>query len=136
MHILKLVYIAHGWSLAIGDHPLIRNEIEAWEYGPVIRSLYDAVKHYGRDPISAPLKVVCVDPATNEAREEEPVEAFTDEEQTILDRVVEVYGPLRAYQLSALTHKDGTPWSKVYAERHSTISDSEIAEHFRQLAQE
>ena len=63
IHILKLVYIAHGWSLAIGEHPLIRNEIEAWEYGPVIRSLYDAVKRYGRDPISAPLKLGSVFPA-------------------------------------------------------------------------
>jgi len=136
MHILKLVYIAHGWSLAIGEHPLIRDEIEAWEYGPVIRSLYDAVKHYGRDPISKPLKIVRVDPATNKVREEEPVEPFADEERLILDRVVAVYGPVRAYQLSALTHKAGTPWSKAHSEGRSAISDPEIAEHFRHLAQE
>jgi uncharacterized phage-associated protein len=136
MQLLKLVYIAHGWSLAIGDRPLIRDEIEAWAYGPVIRSLYDSVKHYGRDPIAAPLKTSRVDSGTSKVREEEPVEPFTDDERVILDRVVEVYGPLRAYQLSALTHKEGTPWSKANALGHATISDPEIAEHFRQLAQD
>jgi uncharacterized phage-associated protein len=136
MEILKLVYIAHGWNLAIGDHPLIREEIEVWTYGPVIRSLYDSVKHYGRDPISAPLQNSCIDSATRNVREEEPAEPFTDDERMILDRVVEVYGPLRAFQLSALTHKEGTPWSKANAQGRSTITDPEIAEHFRQLAQE
>ena len=136
MQLLKLVYIAHGWSLAISGHPLIREEIEAWDYGPVIRALYDAVKHYGRDAISAPLKTANFDSATNTAREIEPTESFTVEERAILDRIVEVYGPLRAYQLSALTHKEGTPWSRSHSERLSTISDPEIAEHFRQLAQE
>jgi len=136
MHILKLVYIAHGWNLAIGEKPLIHNEIEAWEYGPVVRTLYDAVKRHGRDPIKEPLKTTQLNPKGNEVRELVPVESFTDEERAILDRVVEVYGPLRAYQLSGLTHREGTPWSKVHTQARPTISDSDIAEHFRELAQE
>ncbi len=39
---LKLVYIAHGWTLALLDRPLIMSTIEAWRYGPVIPVLYDA----------------------------------------------------------------------------------------------
>lgn len=36
MQIQKLVYIAHGWHLAITEKPLIHESVEAWTYGPVI----------------------------------------------------------------------------------------------------
>jgi len=40
MKIIKLVYIAHGWMLGINGLPLMKDPIEAWRYGPVIRELY------------------------------------------------------------------------------------------------
>ena len=30
--VLKLVYIAHGWSLALLGKPLIGDEIQAWQF--------------------------------------------------------------------------------------------------------
>ncbi len=33
----KLVYMAHGWNLALLGKPLISENIEAWKWGPVIR---------------------------------------------------------------------------------------------------
>lgn len=32
MQVLKLVYLAHGWSLAWFGRPLIRDDVEAWDY--------------------------------------------------------------------------------------------------------
>ena len=40
----KLVYFAHGWHLAITGAPLISEPIQAWQYGPVISSLYQIFK--------------------------------------------------------------------------------------------
>jgi len=36
----KLVYFAHGWYLGFTGEPLLNEGIQAWEYGPVIPSLY------------------------------------------------------------------------------------------------
>ena len=46
----KLVYIAHGWALAL-DEELFSEPVLAWKHGPVVRSLYDEFKHYGTQPI-------------------------------------------------------------------------------------
>jgi uncharacterized phage-associated protein len=38
MKIQKLVYLAHGWHLALHGPALIKQQVEAWPYGPVIRT--------------------------------------------------------------------------------------------------
>ena len=39
----KLVYFAHGWHLAYHGTPLIAETVQAWRFGPTIRSLYRAM---------------------------------------------------------------------------------------------
>ena len=51
MQLVKLTYIAHGWSLALSERDLFKNRIEAWRYGPVIPDLYQATKNFGRSEI-------------------------------------------------------------------------------------
>lgn len=37
----KLIYMAHGWHLALLDKPLVEDEApEAWKFGPVFASVY------------------------------------------------------------------------------------------------
>ena len=47
MQLMKLVYIAYGWYLAMHNARLFDDRIEAWKYGPVIPNLYHATKHFG-----------------------------------------------------------------------------------------
>jgi uncharacterized phage-associated protein len=54
MKLQKLVYFAHGWCLALADKPLINEKIEAWQYGPVVSSLYREFKKYGNEGITSP----------------------------------------------------------------------------------
>jgi len=115
MKVLKLVYIAHGWHLALTGNPLINEDISAWQYGPVISSLYDSVKRYGRHEISElitkenPLKLML------EGKKGTPIEGnFSDKDQEFLDKIWEVYNDFSAFQLSEMTHDKGTPWEQVY----------------------
>lgn len=43
----KLVYIAHGWNLAIQNEPLVTGEFEAWDGGPVSRRLWNHIRDFG-----------------------------------------------------------------------------------------
>ena len=56
MKVQKLVYYAHGWHLGLADAPLIGELVEAWRWGPVIRSLYAALAEFGNQPILTTLK--------------------------------------------------------------------------------
>ena len=41
--LLKIIYFAQGWHLAKYNRPLIGQSFEAWEFGPVIRVVYDSL---------------------------------------------------------------------------------------------
>jgi uncharacterized phage-associated protein len=57
MQVLKLVYYCHAWMLGVYSRPLVRQPIEAWRYGPVVRELYRSIREYGGDPIRCSLMV-------------------------------------------------------------------------------
>ena len=117
MKLLKLVYIAHGWNLAVNEQPLIAEQVEAWKYGPVIRSVYDQYKIYGRNPIRQIIGFVPtdIDPKT----------------KAVLDKVWDVYKKYDGLQLSSLTHKIGSPWDIAFNQNHhDTIAENLIRDHY------
>ena len=123
LQIIKLVYFAHGWTLAFFGRPLVRQPVEAWRYGPAIADVYDAVKQYRGNPVDH------VIPGIPDAR-------FYEEELGVVDEVYRVYGDLSGAQLSTLTHKDDSPWDKTVRKsgRKSVIDNELIESHFRELA--
>ena len=49
----KILYYAQADYLVENKGiPLFEEPIEAWQYGPVVRSVYDKYKQFGRNPIS------------------------------------------------------------------------------------
>lgn len=123
MQLMKLVYIAHGWSLGLRDVDLFRNRIEAWQYGPVMPDLYHATKQFGRNPI----------PLDRVGDENQIPVSFDD--ACFLRDVFDKYGHLSGIQLSYLTHQSGTPWDEVYEPGVSQIEipDRLIKGHYREL---
>lgn len=119
MQLMKLVYIAYGWHLAMTGKPLFLDRIEAWKYGPVIPNLYHATKRFGRDPIPHPL-------ISDSELSRPKLEAF-------LDSIVENYGSYSGIALSNLTHRIGTPWQQVYQVNKLgiRIPDDLIKEHYQ-----
>ena len=144
MKIQKLVYLAHGWCLALTEKPLIQESVEAWTYGPVISDLYHEFKRWGNGAIqerATEIDVAFVGERLEFQFEEPSIEdecTDPDEVKRLLDRVWEVYERFTAVQLSNMTHQKETPWHitrKNNARKRSvSISDSLIGEHFKKLA--
>lgn len=139
MQLQKLVYIADGWNLAINDEPLAQDRPQAWDYGPVYRELWDAVRVHGDQPITELIKIgdVGINIFRDDADKEISAE-FTEDETKLIDRVSEIYSEYHAYQLSALTHQPGTPWHEWYKDKGfkgGEIPNELIREHFIELGQ-
>ncbi len=99
MHVLKLVYLAHGWLLALHDVPLINEPVEAWRYGPVIPSVYYRYKDYGGFPILSTPK--------------DQSEHLDDLQKKIIEDTVIAYKSHGPWDLSEITHRKGSPWDTV-----------------------
>lgn len=97
----KLLYFAQGAYLARTGTPLFSNDLEAWQYGPVVPCIYQKYKVCGKSPIMS------VD------EDYDPAEFTDDEVETLLD-VMREYGKYTEETLVSVTHKAGTPWSDSY----------------------
>lgn len=98
MKMLKLVYIAHGYMLGKYDKPLLDEPVRAWKYGPVVKSLYNAIRKYR----SLPIKKIDKADRWNGS--------FTVEEKEVMDFVMRHYSSFDAILLSSAIIKEGTPW--------------------------
>ena len=132
MGIQKLVYFAHGWNLAMYNRPLISQPVEAWDYGPVIRDLYQDFKRFGNGPIKEPAVGFSVLPGTTRFQFTKPVLAEQVPEETfaLLNRVWEVYKPYSSIQLANMTHAPGSPWKIARDNGSSVISNDIIKQWF------
>ena len=140
MQLQKLVYIAHGWNLAINGAPLTDDMPAAWDYGPVYRDLFDALRRFGSGPVIGEIRAGDFGGGVFlQAPESEDVvrAQIGEKERAVIDRVYSDYGKFHAYQLSALTHQEGTPWDQVYNHgdgKMSPIDNSRVKRHFIDLA--
>ncbi|KQP40004.1 Panacea domain-containing protein [Pseudorhodoferax sp. Leaf274] len=130
MKLQKLVYYAHGWYTGYTGTPLINEAVEAWQFGPVIPSLYHEFKRFGSGPIHgkateldfASLQSTVVPPPADGS-----VRAF-------LANVWNSYKGFTATKLSEMTHAADSPWARTWQNnpgmRGVDIPFSEIQEHF------
>ena len=140
MKLLKLVYYAHGWHLGLGKGPLLDETIEAWKYGPAIRTVYEAFKGYGDQPILHGVT------QAKDIWSEDAVQTTINGQQNpqivnFLDKIWDVYGKYSALQLSEMSHIANGPWGQVSKEyrnnnqplpRGLDIPDSVIAVFFKE----
>ena len=115
MKLQKLLYYAQGFSLALLNRELFKEDFEAWQYGPVIPSVYQKFKQYENGAIpSCPLS-----PST--------LTKFTDDERQLLDDIYTAFGQYSAWALSEMTHKT-PPWKN--AKPKEIISKAKMKEYF------
>jgi uncharacterized phage-associated protein len=131
MHVQRLVYIAHGFNLAINHEPLVDEQFQAWEFGPIAPELYQALRRYGSRPVTRliryfdPMPVGDTGWSPDLDRGSSPligdvgggavVAWLSEPEKEIVDQVWNDFGRYEGYQLSALTTQDQrSPWARFY----------------------
>lgn len=116
LKLMKLVYIAYGYALALLDKSILDprfDRVEAWKLGPVIPSVYHSFKMYGKSPITK--KTTFIVSHGNGISIEEP--ELTDEDtKKVCDLVWYKYSPHSDSKLVSILHGVGTPWGRVYEE--------------------
>lgn len=114
----KLLYLAEVERAASAQDyaPLMDKGFQAWDYGPVIPSLYGRLKMFGADPVGD----VFYD-ALN-LKDGSP-------SKEILDRVLDQFGCVPPGELIELTHWRYGAWAKNYEPgiRNTPISYKHIA---------
>ncbi len=104
LKLMKTTYIAHGWMLGLYGDPLVSEDVEAWQYGPVIPEMYRETSTFQRKHITS--------------LPNEYVVELTEQEMSIVKQTFEGYSNYTAGQLVALTHKKGTPWHLITEGKH------------------
>ena len=130
--LVKRVYIAHGFSLAITGRSLVDprfDRIEAWRYGPVIPSVYHSFKHNKYDAITEKAVI------WNSVKEKFDVPVLENEDdKKLVDLIWKRYIQLSDRDIVELTHEPGTPWSMVYVEgENRLIPDERTKDYYEKV---
>ena len=109
----KMLYYMQGFHLAFFGTPLFEEEIKAWQYGPVVPSVYEEYKRYESKAIDLP---------------EGPVIELTEDEEAVFDNVYDEYNQFSAVALMKMTH-DESPWRST--EIGQVIDKGKIKQFFK-----
>lgn len=112
----KLVYYAQGYYSAIFNKPLFKEDIFAWQHGPVIPDLYHAFKKFGSDNLQTPDDF---DPSS-----------ITKEESSLIYDIYDEFGQFAAWKLRDMTHQE-PPW-KDHSSSDKPIPFEEITSYFKE----
>lgn len=128
MKLQKMVYMAHGYHLAIYNEPLIKEEFQAWKFGPVVPSIYQDYKLYGSDRI---IDIGLISSTYNVA----DLHQLDNKAVEAIDYTWQATKGLSATDLSSWSHRKEGPWYKVYkpGEMDLSIDNDSIKQYFRGL---
>ncbi|HEX7682331.1 MAG TPA: type II toxin-antitoxin system antitoxin SocA domain-containing protein [Trinickia sp.] len=122
LSVQKLAYFCHGWHLALKEVPLVSERFAAWKFGPVLPSVYHKLKVFSSNPIPPGHPLVTMLACNLET-----------DSASIVDRVLDLYGPYSGAQLVEMSHVQGGPWAAAWEVGASEIEDQAIKVYFKSL---
>lgn len=139
LKLMKLVYIAHGYILALLDKPTDGaklEKVEAWQYGPVFPSVYYSFKQYGGKPIDEKTTIWDFDKLTSGEDCFHTPTLTSEEEKKVCEFVWRNYGKFSDSELVSKLHMDGTPWKECYKQgMNVVIPDKATKRYYTLVAQ-
>ena len=131
----KLLYFCHAAYLVRHGKPLVSGYFEAWEYGPVHRTVYDALRQYGRQEVTKPIDRR--DPFTGQVSVISPPHNIVVTDH--VEQTMRTLGRIAPGHLIALSHAADGPWhyvwnkSKLEPVLGNRITDKITLERFARL---
>lgn len=120
LKIQKLCYYAQAYSLLYYNEPLFSEDIQAWEYGPVVAAIYDkTLKKY--------------DLCDKWDIKKDEFKDFSDNQKEVISYVFAKYGGYTAFRLKDMTHEEA-PYIKNYDKnvKNKIIPNSDILKYFKE----
>lgn len=113
----KLLYYMQGYFIAIFKDKLFEDEIEAWQYGPVVREIYNHFKENGASSITL--------------EDDAVIAELSRDEEHLFNEVLQEYGQYSAIKLMNMTH-DESPWIKTFNDDPQGIISADLLyEYFK-----
>lgn len=139
LKLMKLVYIAHGYILAMLDKPADGaklEKVEAWQYGPVFPSVYYSFKQYGREPIKEKTTIWDFEKLKIDEDCFYTPTLKSDEEKKVCEFVWRNYSKFSDSELVSKLHMNGTPWKEYYQQGlNVAIPDKATKRYYTLVAQ-
>jgi uncharacterized phage-associated protein len=129
----KLLYFAHAVFLIEQKRPLVSGYFEAWQFGPVHPTAYQAFKNAGEQAI--PFRATRVDVMTGERSDIAPPDDLVVRQH--IARFMQCYGRLTPGRLVDISHAKGAPWDFIVNKGRTSlafglrIGDDLITERFK-----
>jgi len=98
----KLLYYCQAVHLVLYDkNPLFHEEIEAWDYGPVVPAVYKEYRNHGFETIPSPDKPL------------DESSGLDMNKIRVIDMTMACFGGMSGTELINQTHSE-TPWKEAY----------------------
>lgn len=116
----KIVYFAQAAYLVLENEPLFNDEIYAWNYGPVVESVYHEFKSHQKTPIPKP--------------SDDGYLKISSKVAAFLADVWELFGKYSAGKLVEMTHAHD-PWKNTYdaAKKNLVIPKETIKNYYKPI---
>lgn len=114
----KILYLIQAYSLIHTKKPCFSEDIEAWDFGPVIPEVYRKYKQFGSTDIQIRYRSL-----------EEMQKGFEKEDRKRIEEVVDRFADFSAADLTILTQNQA-PWNEAFGRKEKVIRCEDILEYF------
>ncbi len=119
----KLLYYAQAWYLVNYHRRLFDDDIEAWDFGPVIKSIYRKWKGFDSKPIQY----------TPNGKEED---VFDKHQLEFLVEFYQVFSSFSSTALVSMTHNED-PWKNTFEHgKNKVIPPKDMREYYTKFYKE
>lgn len=120
LRLQKILYFIQAEFLVATGNPCFREDIQAWDFGPVIPEVYQVYKFYGSSNIPD------VYDGSN------TFSFIKDKDKRIIQEMIEECNKFSAIELVNITHNQA-PWKDVFIKyQNNKIENEEIRNYFLQ----